>query len=100
MPQVATRYEFSPDRMPFDFAEVIAAMAPRGVFIVAPVHDDNFDVTGVRETVKQARPIFKLLGRPDQIEVLYPDASHDFPDADRFRAYEFLDRVLEHKSRS
>jgi len=94
MPLVASRYNFSPDNMPFDFAEIIAAIAPRAVFVNAPLHDDNFDVSGVRDVVEAARPIYKLLGAPEQLEVIHPDAGHDFPDAEREKAYRFLDRVL------
>ena len=64
MPLIATKYNSSPDQMPFDFAEVIAAIAPRAVFVVAPLHDDNFDISGVHECLNAARPIFKLLGHP------------------------------------
>jgi dienelactone hydrolase len=94
MPRVGTRYNFSPDRMPFDFAEVLAAIAPRGVFISAPLHDDNFDVEGVRDVVQAARPIYKLLGYPNELKVVYPDAAHDFPDAERENAFAFFDQVL------
>ncbi len=94
MPRVATRYAFSPDRMPFDFPEVLAAIAPRAVFIVAPLRDDNFDVAGVRDCVKAARPIYSLLGRSDRLQVLYPDAAHDFPEPGREAAYSNFDRIL------
>jgi hypothetical protein len=96
MPHIATRYNYSPDRMPFDFHEVLAAIAPRAVFIVAPLHDDNFDVTGVRDCVNAAAPIFKLLGHPDRLQAVYPDAAHDFPDAERNAAYDFLASILRH----
>ena len=56
MPLIATKYNYSPDQMPFDFAEVLAAIAPRAVFVVAPLHDDNFDVDGVRDVVAAVRP--------------------------------------------
>jgi dienelactone hydrolase len=94
MPRVATHYNFSPDKIPFDFHEILAAIAPRAVFVVAPLHDDNFDVAGVRDVIKAARPIYKLLGHTDRLQVVYPDASHDFPDAERELAYEFLDDQL------
>jgi pimeloyl-ACP methyl ester carboxylesterase len=96
MPLVAIKYNYSPDRMPFDFPEILAAIAPRGVFVVAPLRDDNFDVEGVRTCIAAAEPIFKLLGKPDNLQVVYPDAAHDFPDAEREQAYKFLDRVLKH----
>ncbi|MEX0611251.1 MAG: alpha/beta fold hydrolase, partial [Pirellulales bacterium] len=94
MPRVASHYNFSPDRMPFDFPEVLAAIAPRAVFIVAPLHDDNFEVSGVRDTVKAARPIYDLLGRGTRLYVTHPDCEHDFPKAPRQSAYTFLDDHL------
>lgn len=95
MPRVASHYHFSPDQMPFDFHEVLAAIAPRGVFIVAPLDDDNFDVAGVRDCVKAAGPIYQLLGQPERLQVVYPDAAHDFPDAAREESFEFLESVLQ-----
>jgi dienelactone hydrolase len=94
MPRIASDYALSPDRMPFDFAEVIAALAPRSVFIVAPVGDDNFAVEGVRDVVASARPVYELFGRSDHLRVLYPDCGHDFPDAARQDAYAFLAESL------
>ena len=90
MPRIKERYNLSPDEMPFDFTEVIAAVAPRHVFIVAPLDDDNFDVDGVRDVVAAARPIYTLLGRPHGLQAVYPDCGHDFPDEARKAAYEFL----------
>ncbi len=94
MPLIKTKYNLSPDQVPFDFAEVIAAIAPRAVFVNAPLHDDNFDITGVRETLTAARPIFKLLGAPDNLQAVHPGYGHDFLDAERKQAYEFLDHIF------
>lgn len=94
MPLVATKYNYSPDQMPFDFPEILAAIAPRAVFVVAPMHDDNFDITGVHDCLSAARPIYKLLGHPENLESVHPDSAHDFPDAERKQAYDFLDKVL------
>lgn len=94
MPLIGSKYNYSPDRMPFDFPEVLAAIAPRAVFVVAPLHDDNFDIDGVRESLADAEPIFKLFGHRDNLQAVHPDSKHDFPDAERQQAYEFLDRVL------
>jgi len=60
----------------------------------APLHDANFDITGVRETLTAAKPIFKLLGVPDNLQAVHPDSAHEFPEAQRKQAYEFLDRFL------
>jgi predicted dienelactone hydrolase len=94
MPRIESEYQLSPDRMPFDFPEVLAAIAPRSVFIVAPVHDANFDVDGVRDSVAVAAPIFELLGNREGLQAIYPDSGHDFPDAARQQAYNFLTQHL------
>ncbi len=94
MPLIASKYHNSPDEMPFDFAEVLAAIAPRAVFINAPLRDDNFDVEGVRKCVDAARPIYNLLGHSDRLQVVHPDCGHDFPGAERERCYSFLDHAF------
>jgi hypothetical protein len=80
--------------MPFDFAEVLAAIAPRAVFINAPLHDDNFDVDGVKECLAAAQPIYQLLGKPENLRAVHPESAHDFPDDERQVAYRFLDIAL------
>jgi hypothetical protein len=64
------------------------------VFVGAPLKDTNSEVGGVRDCVAAARPVFKLLDAADNLEVVYPDAEHDFPPEVRARAYAFLDRRL------
>lgn len=94
MPRIASEYDLSPQKMPFDLPEIIAAIAPRGVFVVAPLRDSNFDVVGVRETIAAAAPIFALLGAQDRLAAVYPDAEHDFPSESREAAYEFIDALI------
>ena len=94
MPLIATRYNTSPDQMPFDFPEVLAAIAPRAVFVVAPMRDDNFEVSGVRDSIAAAQPIYELLRVADRLQVIYPDCGHDFPEDAREQAFAFLDEVL------
>jgi len=90
MPRVRDVYHSNPDEMPFDFAEVIAAIAPRAVFSNSPLRDANFDVEGVRLAVEQIKPIFHLLNADDRFVVRYPDCEHDFPDDVRHEAYRFI----------
>lgn len=88
MPRIAERYGKSPDRLPFDFPEILASLAPRRVFINAPLHDANFDVTGVRECVEKAKPAWRH--KPKRLVAVFPDCEHDFPPEIRRRAYGFL----------
>lgn len=94
MPRIATRYDKQPPRMPFDFPEVVAALAPRAFLACAPRKDDNFEVSGVRDCLAAAAPVYALLGARDKLQANYPDCGHTFPPEMRRVAYAFLDRWL------
>jgi dienelactone hydrolase len=94
MPRIAAVYGNDPDRVPFDFPEVVAALAPRAFFTSSPLRDDNFEVSGVRDCMAAAAPVFALHGKPENLQAVYPDSEHDFPDDARKQAYAFLDRHL------
>lgn len=95
MPRIAADFGKSPERMPFDFPEVLGAIAPRPVFINAPVGDANFEVSGVRDCVRAARPLYsQVFDAGENLVVVHPDCGHDFPPDVRERAYAFLDRAL------
>jgi len=99
MPRIAAIYGKSPERMPFDFSDVLIAIAPRPVFINAPLHDQNFEWTGVDDCVRSAQPVYaRIFHAPGRLEVTHPDCAHDFPPDIRTRAYEFLDRSLAPKA--
>ena len=94
MPRISSVYNNDPKQVPFDFPELIAALAPRAFLAVAPLHDDNFEWSGVDDCINAARPIYELLGKKENLRVVHPDCAHDFPEASRKIAYEFLDRQL------
>jgi dienelactone hydrolase len=97
MPRLRDRYGLDPDRVPFDFYEVVAALAPRAFFSCSPTKDENFDVAGVRKAEKAAADIYELLGAPKNLQIRYPDCEHDFPTETRREAYRFIDAALGHK---
>jgi hypothetical protein len=94
MPRIRDVYENNPDKMPFDFPEVLAAIAPRGIYVAAPEMDSNFEVSGVRKCIAAAQPVFDLLGGKDQLVVEHPNCGHDFPDDVRERVYQWLEKQL------
>ena len=94
MPRIATLYGKDARRMPFDFTEVLAAIAPRPVFINAPTKDDNFELSGVHDCLRAAAPVYELLGARDSLAAFHPDCGHGFPPAARGAAYAFIDRAL------
>ena len=94
MPKIKHDYGESPDKVPFDFPEIVAAFAPRPFLASAPVRDANFEVSGVRETIAAALPIYDLYGRSERLQANYPECEHDFPADARETAYRFFDTYL------
>ncbi len=79
---------------PFDFYELIGALAPRPCFVNAPLHDSNFSASSVDRIMKAATAIYSLYGVPQNLAVVHPDSAHDFPPEARDAAYAFLERAL------
>lgn len=94
MPRIQAVYGGKAEKLPVDFPEIVASFAPRAFLACAPVKDDNFEVLGVKECMARAREVYKLFGREDRLQALYPDCQHDFPAPVRQEAYAFLDRWL------
>ncbi len=94
MPKIREEYGNDPDRVPFDFYEVVAALAPRPFFSSSPLRDENFDAPGVRKAAAEARKVYALFGATDQLVIDQPDCEHDFPPAQREAAYRVLDAAL------
>ncbi|MEZ6043623.1 MAG: alpha/beta fold hydrolase [Planctomycetaceae bacterium] len=96
MPLLNSRYQLNPDLVPFDFYEVVAALAPRTFVSISPLHDANFDVAGVRKAIPEAAKIYSLLDAKGELILATPDCEHDFPAEMREKAYSEIDRVLRH----
>jgi dienelactone hydrolase len=93
MPRIKTQFP-TPDKMPFDFQDVVAAIAPRAFLAIAPERDSNFAVAGVREVIDAAAPVYSLFGKTERLKALYPDCEHEWPKPMREEAYKWLDRWL------
>lgn len=85
---------YSLAEIPFDFHEMIAALAPRAVFINAPTGDTNFKWQSVDKVVAAARTIYMLYGAENNVRAVHPECAHDFPDEVREAAYKFIDEKL------
>lgn len=83
MPKIGAR---KPEEMPFDFKDILATISSRPIFVNAPLHDANFDASGVDDAVRDSKH--------PKITVEHPDCEHDFPPEVRLRAYAWLDRLL------
>lgn len=94
MPRIKTVFGNDAKKVPFDFQELIAGLAPRAFLAIAAEKDDDFDASGVRDVMTAAGTIYKLHGANDKLEASYPKAKHSFPPDARTTAYEFLDKHL------
>jgi dienelactone hydrolase len=90
MPRIATAYGNDAARLPFDFHEVLAALAPRPVFVSAPVDDADFAVAGVRKVAASAASVYDLLEARDKLTVISPATGHEFPADVREQSYEWI----------
>ncbi|MFO1065456.1 MAG: dienelactone hydrolase family protein [Pirellulales bacterium] len=94
MPRIETIYGKDPKKIPFDFPEVLAAIAPRAVYIHAPLSDSNFKVESAKQCTAEARKVFQLLSADSKLQIVTPPGEHGFPIEERQKAYEFVDRIL------
>ncbi len=94
MPRIKSVFDNDAKKMPFDFSEIVASLAPRPFLAVAATKDNDFDVSGVRDVMRAAASVYELQGKRDNLQADYPESPHDFPPEARQRAYEFLDKHL------
>jgi hypothetical protein len=83
------------EEIPFDFHEMIGALAPRLCFISAPMKDDNFKSASVDRVAAAAKEVYKLYKKENHLIVEHPDCAHDFPEEIRQQAYKLLDKELQ-----
>jgi pimeloyl-ACP methyl ester carboxylesterase len=77
-------------RLPFDYDEVLAAIAPRPALLVAPTLDRYAQVADVRLEVEQARKIYNLLGHENELQLETPLGFNGFPLAMQARVFDWL----------
>jgi dienelactone hydrolase len=85
---------YAPDKYPFDFQDVLAAIAPRTIFVNSPKGDTNFKWESVDRVVRAARPVYELYRASTNLVVEHPDVGHVFPEPMRMKAYQIIQRAL------
>jgi dienelactone hydrolase len=94
MPRIRTQFGNDARRVPFDFHEIVAALAPRPFLACAAEMDDDFDVAGVREVMRAAASVYELHDAAGHLAAHYPPGKHAFQREARQRAYAFFDRFM------
>jgi len=75
------------NRIPFDYHEILACIAPRPVLVIAPVMDKDAHPEDVRYCVDRARGIYQLFGALDNIQIYSPDDYNRFSGKMREKTY-------------
>lgn len=86
--------EYPREAVPFDFQELIGALAPRACFVSAPLGDTNFRWRSVDAVAEAALPVYRLYRAATRLQVVHPDCGHLFPPEMREAAYRVLDASL------
>lgn len=96
MPRIREVYDCNPDKMPWDFYEVVAALAPRAFYSSSPINDSNFVWRGVQVAETKIRKIYELHGVSQEFVVRYPECGHEIPITTKRDFFQFMDRHFDH----
>jgi dienelactone hydrolase len=88
------QYQDKLTEIPFDFNEILASIAPRHVYIVAPKMDHNFRWQSAARMAASASEVYKLYGAKKHLRIDHPECTHVFLPESRAEAYKLIDDVL------
>lgn len=81
-------------RIPYDFHEVLACIAPRPLLVIAPLMDKDSHSEDVQQCVDLAGKIYALHGSAGNIKLFAPDDYNRFSPEIREKTYKWLDDIL------
>ncbi|CAG5000802.1 hypothetical protein DYBT9275_02535 [Dyadobacter sp. CECT 9275] len=64
------------ERLPFDFQEILAAIAPRPILIIAPEYDTEAVLPAIEEAVREASRVHRFYPKSGDIQVLKPKSEN------------------------
>src|SRR4030095_12199343 len=77
-------------RLPYDYDELIAAIAPRPVYVLSPQFDRDATPADVKKAVEQARKVYGLYKAPDNLMLDEPWDYNRLPLATQDRAIHWM----------
>jgi pimeloyl-ACP methyl ester carboxylesterase len=80
-------------RLPYDFDEVIAAIAPRSVLVVGPTMDRATTPADVREAIARARSVYALYSAADRLALHEPVDYTRLTNATQDRAVGWMNEI-------
>lgn len=94
MPKIASDFKNDVTRVPFDFHELIASLAPRPFLACVAEKDDDFSASGVRDVMQVANNIYRLYNTAAVLQTVVAPVPHSFPPSSREQAYAFFGKHL------
>ena len=76
-----------------DHPDFVHAFAPKPYLILSAVRD-FFSITGARETYTEAKRIYGVMGKPEQLSMVEADDGHGYSKPRRLAAYRWFSRWL------
>jgi len=67
-------------QIPYDFHEILAAIAPRPMLIVAPTWDQYASFTDIKQCMNEVQKVYDLYKEKDNIELFAPEDYNRFSD--------------------
>jgi cephalosporin-C deacetylase-like acetyl esterase len=81
-------------RIPYDYDGILASIAPRPLLVIAPLMDKDAHPDDIQKCVDQAKGVYNLYGKADNIELFTPDDYNRFAPEMREKIYEWLGRQV------
>ncbi|MBK8504077.1 MAG: alpha/beta fold hydrolase [Saprospiraceae bacterium] len=61
------------DRIPYDVHEMLAAVAPRPMLVIAPTWDQYASFPDIRQSVDEVKKVYQLYGKQDRLRLWAPE---------------------------
>lgn len=81
------------NRIPCDYDELIASVAPRPVFVIAPELDRNHPIDAVKSTLNNAAKIYRLYQAPQNLSSYFPKDHNRFSDEMKEQVYDWFEKM-------
>ena len=93
-PQDAEQNFYDAHKLGIDHADLLLAHAPKPCLLLATTRD-FFSIQGVRETYKEVKRVYGIMGQADNLELVEDDGPHGSTKKNREALYAFLQKHLQ-----
>ncbi len=81
------------DRIPYDFPEIMAAIAPRPLLIIAPTWDQFASFSDIQKSFKEVEKVYELYQEKNKLKFFAPEDYNRLTDEMREQTIEWLQQI-------